>query len=67
MSAITPDYRKARLTYLALEIDRGGASQIAFVVSLLHGRRRRLSQIHVGQRCAVYATMPSGRAVGQLV
>ena len=67
MSAITPDYRKARLTHLALEIDRGGASQIAFVVSLLHRRRRRLSQIHVGQSCEVFADMPSGKAVGQLV
>lgn len=46
-------------THLALEIDRGGAGQIAFVVGLLHGRRRRLSQIHVGEMCATCATMSS--------
>lgn len=67
MSAITPDWRKARLTHLALEIDRGGASQVTFVVGLLHGRRGRLSQIHVGQVCAVYANTPIRKAVGQLL
>lgn len=48
MSAVDLGYRKARLTHLALEIDRGGASQVTFVVGLLHRRRGRLSQIHVG-------------------
>jgi hypothetical protein len=67
MSAITPDWRKARLTHLALEIDRGGASQVAFVVGLLHRRRGRLSQIHVGQVCAMEAKRPIRKAVGQLV
>ena len=67
MSAITPDWRKARLTHLALEIDRGGASQIALVVGLLHRRRGRLSQIHVGRVCTVYANTPICKAVGQLV
>jgi hypothetical protein len=67
MSAITLDYGKPRLTHLALEIDRGGASQIAFVVGLLHRRRRRLSQIHVGRLDAMCGPMPSGKAVGQWV
>jgi hypothetical protein len=68
MSAITLDYGKPpRLTHLALEIDRSGASQIAFVVGLLHGRRRRLSQIHVGRIGAMCGSMPSGKAVGQWV
>jgi hypothetical protein len=59
--------RKARLTHLALEIDRGGASQVAFVVGLLHRRRGRLSQIHVGQMCVMSANTPICKAVGQLV
>ena len=59
--------RKARLTHLALEIDCGGASQVAFVVGLLHRRRGRLSQIHVGQMCVMSANTPICKAVGQLV
>jgi hypothetical protein len=59
MSAINiPHYRKAGITHLALEIDGSGASQIALVVSLLHRRRRRLSQIHIGRIYAMCTTIP---------
>jgi len=55
------------LTHLALKIDRSGAGQIAFIVGLLHGRRRRLSQIHVGRLFVVSVTMPSCNRVKEIV
>jgi len=55
---------RVRQTHLALKIDRSGASQIAFIVSLLHRRRRRLTQIHVGRPLQMSDTMPCSETVG---